>query len=198
MILAHEAGLTLSKYVSAETASHIRSLRLAMSPQSMGQPVNMGRRTEASAGETPSPVEMRPPTRRALFEARGFHDVVARASRSLFVGGHFAQAVGRAFIATNNRVKRLSGLSQDGQGLMSAAFSDNGPQLRLSALASQSEIDEHKGLRFLSMGGMAALRNVPTHEDDWRWAEDMDRTLECLGLASLLNYLIDECETYSE
>jgi len=194
MIMAHEAGLRLLDYVPLETVNHIRGLRVDMAPRSVAVRERAGR--AASADETPSIVDARPPTRRAQFEAREFHPIVSRASRRLFGDGHLALAVSRAFIATNNRIKRLSSIQQDGQGLMSTVFSDNGPALQMSSLTNQSDVDEHRGLRFLAMGGMTALRNVPTHEDDWRWAADVNRALECLAVASLLNHFIDACEAY--
>ncbi|MSQ61427.1 MAG: TIGR02391 family protein [Dehalococcoidia bacterium] len=99
------------------------------------------------------------------------------------------------FLALNNRVRKLSDLTEDGQSLMNKAVGRD-PVLKMSALKSDTERNEHEGLRFMLAGSMSALRNPSTHDDNWTWDKDMNRCLESLGLASLLHYYLDRCEEY--
>lgn len=81
--------------------------------------------------------------------------------------------------------------------LQAFSFEKTEPKLKLSSLKTRSQQDEQKGLQYLAAGGIAAFRNVASHEDEWRWDRDEVRTLECLALASLLSFLVDDCEAHS-
>ncbi len=133
-----------------------------------------------------------------MFNARASHDAVVRSSRKLFVDGHHTEAVYKAFLSLNNRVKKLSGIADDGQGLMSKAFGGSSPALQMTGLTNQSEIDEQEGTCFLMMGAMRGMRNPRVHEDKWVPDNDVDAVLDALSFASLLHRFLDRCEAYRE
>ena len=146
-----------------------------------------GEQGEADAGV--SPLE-------SQFDARKFQPEVARHSRSLFASGHPSEAIRIAVQHYNNRIKRLVGREDlDGQPLMSVTFGEQ-PLLALSDRETESEINEHAGLRFLSMGAIQALRNPRAHETDVLENYDNEPTevLEWLGFVSALHRLIDSAE----
>ena len=133
---------------------------------------------------------MEPALAGAPLPLSAMHQKIQAVAGSLFANGHYASAIFEAFKAVNNEVKRLSGLTKDGQQLMAAAFDESQPVLRLNALQSQSDKDEQTGFRFLYMGAMSGIRNPKAHDN----VPDPSttRTLEYLSFASLLMRRLDD------
>jgi len=196
-IIAHEAGIDLRKYgLSQAQLDRVRELRpsaeVGQSRSERGHPHARGKslRIRTAAEEAV-------PTPSAIFNARYFHQAVVRSSRRLFVHGHHTEAIHRAFQSVNNRVKRLSGIHDDGQALMGKAFGEKSPALQMTGLANDSEVDEHNGTRLMMMGAMAGLRNPRAHEEGrWKPDDDLESVVEALSFASLLHRFLDRCEAY--
>jgi len=118
------------------------------------------------------------------------HPDVLAVAEQLLRDGHRAAAIFEAAKALNNRVKKMSGLSGDGMGLMSNAFRDEQPTLVLADLTTQTGRDIQAGYRFLFMGSQQAIRNPPAHEQFGELADD--EAFELLGLASHLMRKLDK------
>lgn len=118
------------------------------------------------------------------------HPEVLAVSEQLFRDGHRAAAVFEAAKALNSRVKKMSGLTGDGVGMMGAAFKKEEPSIVLAALTTQTGQDIQAGYRFLFMGSQQAIRNPAAHEP-FGELED-DEAFELLGLASHLMRKLDE------
>ncbi len=114
----------------------------------------------------------------------GLHPEIVLVSGRLFKDGHYPQAIFEAFKAVNNFVKQKSRLSLDGKPLMSKAFSQTDPVIRLNKGKTQSDKDEQEGFMFLFMGAIVGIRNPKGHENSV--LNDPYRALEYLCLASLL------------
>jgi len=94
--------------------------------------------------------------------------------------GHWDEAVRVANVRIVNRVKKLSGLNEDGVSLVQKAFSPKNPILQLSKIP-----DEQVGLMHLFIGAVFAFRNPPSHDDENKWPEE-----ECVSKLHLANYLM--------
>jgi len=117
------------------------------------------------------------------FDERNIHPELAKVSLKLFNDGHYSQATFEAFKYLDNQVKKISGINESGQKLMMAAFTDINPKIRLTPLATQSEIDEQLGYRFIFAGSMSAIRNPRGHDIT---TDPIDRCLDHLSFASVL------------
>ena len=117
------------------------------------------------------------------------HPRVLEAAEKYVLSEHYGAAVFEAVKAVNNRVKEMSGRTEDGTALMSAVFSGEKPHLVLGDLNSQSGRNVQEGFRSLFVGAVQGIRNPPAHEP----FEDLDLTeaLEHLGLLSLLMRKLD-------
>lgn len=196
-IIAHRAGIDLRRHgLTPAERDRVRELL-------RGIPATGVAAADKTAGdqEKRTPVVSRPvtdaaPSPAAIFGARAFHPAIVRSSRRLFVNGHRTEAISRAVQSVINRVRRVSGISDDGQSLMGRAFKKGAPVLQMTGLTSQSEKDEHDGTRMLMMGAIGALRNPRVHEDHWEPDNDIESVLEALGLTSMLHRLLDRCEAY--
>jgi uncharacterized protein (TIGR02391 family) len=109
----------------------------------------------------------------------------------LFADGHYSQSIFEAFKRVNDEVKAVSGLrDKDGKDLMANAFSKQGAVIRLNPLNTQYDRDEQEGFKFLFMGSMQGIRNPKAHDNVVQ--DDPHKTLEYLGLASLLMKCLEE------
>lgn len=194
-IIAHELGIDLAKYgVPREDVERVQALRASMqrgTAVALAAPVGARRARSVPAREVAVG-----PTRAAVFNSRSLHANVEKSSRKLFVDGHRADAVRKAFQAVNNRVKKVAATSKDGQDLMGHVFRVEAPIMQMTAMSDQTEIDEQRGLMFLMMGAMAGIRNPCTHGDKWVFDSEQEAALDALSFASLLHRFIDRCEDY--
>ena len=67
---------------------------------------------------------------------------------------------------------------------MMAAFSESSPVIQLTAMSSDSEIDEQRGYKFLFAGTMVAIRNPRGHDSI------IDDPGLCLDHLSLVSFLL--------
>ena len=108
--------------------------------------------------------------------------------RQLFVDGHYAKAVEEAYIFLNNLVRRRAGMtttSSSDAGVMTTAFSEKSPKLRLSKdLRSQSAKDRQQGYMLMFQGATIGVRNPRAHTHGH--PDDPRNALELLGFCNHL------------
>jgi uncharacterized protein (TIGR02391 family) len=127
----------------------------------------------------------------SLLDHLQLHPLVKEVSGPLYRDGHYAQAILEAFKALNSHVKTKARRPDlDGRDLMAKAFRKESPILRLTPLATQSDMDEQDGFMLIFMGAMAGIRNPKAHDNVSQ--PDQHRALEYLALASLLCRRVDE------
>jgi len=124
------------------------------------------------------------------FETRNIHPDLPTRVRKLFDDGHCEQSVFEAFKFIEKEVKRISGVrGKTGYPLMMDVFNENSPKVRLNGLATDSEIDEQMGFKFIFAGAATGIRNPRGHEVDI--GDTPDEALDYLALASLLLRRLD-------
>lgn len=117
------------------------------------------------------------------FDERNIHPDISAVSIKLFDDGHYSQSTFEAFKFIDLKVKKLSSLNDSGYKLMMAAFAEAAPKIKLTALGTQSEVDEQMGYKFIFAGAMSAIRNPRGHEIN---IDPIGRCLDHLSLASVL------------
>jgi len=124
------------------------------------------------------------------FESRNIHPDLPARVRQLFDDGHWEEAVFVAFKYIESEVKAISRLTgKTGLALMMAAFDENSAVIRLNDLATDSDVDEQKGFKFIFAGAAAGIRNPRGHEVEL--GDTPDEALDYLALASLLLRRLD-------
>lgn len=105
---------------------------------------------------------------------------------SLFLHGHFAQAIEEALKFFDNLVSDTSNMkNESGAKLMNLVFSANKPILRFNTLSTQSEKDEQQGLMMIASGLMTGLRNPRAHDSGWQ-----DNFEDAISILVFVNYLV--------
>jgi uncharacterized protein (TIGR02391 family) len=141
-------------------------------------------------GLPPAPAETTEQEEPHPFETRNIHPDLPTKVRKLFDDGHWEQSVFEAFKFIEKEVKRISRIrGKTGYTLMMDAFNENSPKVQLNGLATESEIDEQKGFKFIFTGAVTGIRNPRGHEVDI--GDTPDEALDYLALASLLLRRLD-------
>lgn len=97
------------------------------------------------------------------FDRRIIDEDLRASARSRFVSGHYADAVEAGVKTLNEVVRARTGGTEDGDPLMTLAFSPNSPQLRINKGRSKSEESEQRGHMMLCQGVVGAWRNPRAH-----------------------------------
>jgi uncharacterized protein (TIGR02391 family) len=124
------------------------------------------------------------------FETRNIHPDLPAKVRKLFDDGYWEQSVFEAFKFIEKEIERISGIrNKTGYPLMMDALNEDSPKVQLNGLATESEIDEQKGYKFIFAGAATGIRNPRGHEIDI--GDTPDNALDYLALASLLIRRLD-------
>ncbi len=88
------------------------------------------------------------------------------ATRSRFGSAHYADAVEAGVKVLNEVVRARTGSTLDGDGLMTWAFSEKSPKLRLNRLRSDSDRSQQRGHMMGCQAVVAAWRNPRAHSSN--------------------------------
>lgn len=145
----------------------------------------------ADAATTLPEAERRARDLRADLEGRGVHpDVLAFCRSELLVDNYF-HATLEAVKSIGDKMRKRTGLTDDGAALVDRVFGGDKPMLAINALASKSEQDEQKGFVNLLKGVFGMFRNPTAHEAKVNWAMERADAEDLLTLASLIHRRID-------
>lgn len=121
-----------------------------------------------------------------IFQARQFHWSIVEVSGARFTNGDYWAAILGAAACVDTKVKEVLGTKGSHPNLMGYAFDGNEPRIRLA-----NDMELHTGLAMIFKGMMKAIRNPKAH-DPFFTQSDTGKTLDYLGLMSLLLRRIDE------
>lgn len=91
------------------------------------------------------------------------------------------------------RVRDLTGLNTDGSKLFQEAFAKNDPYILLNGLQTESEINEHIGLRELLESIFHLVRNPAAHTPKINWHVEENKALDILTVISVAHKYLDHC-----
>ena len=118
------------------------------------------------------------------------HPIIVEHAFEHFQAGHLREAVLNSMIAVFDLIRTRTGLSGDGEQLVTTAFSQRDPYLILSELESESGKNDQVGFMDIYRGAFKGIRNPKAHS----LTHDLDqlKAAQYLVLASLLARRIDE------
>lgn len=121
----------------------------------------------------------------AEYDRRILDPDLREATRSRFTSEHYADAVEAGAKALNECIRRRTGRTEDGDGLMTLVFSPQSPLLRINSMRSRSEQTAQRGHMLLCQGVVAAWRNPRAH------ALTDDQPARCLMMLETIGDLIE-------
>lgn len=91
------------------------------------------------------------------------HPIVAAASLSHYRDGDYRNAVLDGMVALSDLIRSRTGLTGDGKGLATEAFSPNRPKLIFSEMHTESGQNDQKGFMEMIAGAYVGIRNPKAH-----------------------------------
>ncbi len=125
----------------------------------------------------------------AEFDRRIVDPDLRDATRTRFLTSHYADAVESGVKALCECIRSRTGSTEDGDALITAAFSPNNPLLRINRGRSRNDQSEQRGHMFLCQGVVGAWRNPRAH------ALIEDSPVQALMMLETLDYLITKTKT---
>lgn len=130
------------------------------------------------------------------FEARDFHSEVTFHARDRFIDEDYFHAAFEVCKAFDKAVQAKKESPATGQALMLQAWGCDRGWLKVTRCASETDRDIQDGLKFMSAGLMAAVRNPLAHELAQHWVVTAEDCLDMLSLASYLFRRLDRVTVF--
>ena len=144
-----------------------------------------------NAASTLSEAERRARDLREDLASRGVHEDVIRFCRAELIADNYFHAVLEAVKSVADKLRKRTGLTDDGVVLVDRALSGPQPLLAINPLASKSEQDEQKGFANLLKGTFGMFRNPTAHEARVNWAMNKEDAEDLMSLVSLIHRRLD-------
>lgn len=145
--------------------------------------------------QTVSEVQRRTKQLRQRLYGYNAHDYVLKCCREELLQENYFHAVLEAAKSLLDRLREMTGLSEDGTALVDKALSVKNPLIAMNTLRTESERNQQNGLREMINGVVHMVRNVTAHELKIRWDINEKDALEILTLISTLHHYLDSCIT---
>jgi uncharacterized protein (TIGR02391 family) len=130
------------------------------------------------------------PDRLMLSYLDHLHPYIAKGCSTLFIDGHYAQAVEESAKAVFQYLRDVSGLTLDGAALAQQSLSVKNPILAFSDLSDESKRNEQIGFMEMLAAFAKGVRNPLAHTHGK--LEEQQKAFEYLCLASLFCRRIDD------
>jgi uncharacterized protein (TIGR02391 family) len=123
--------------------------------------------------------------------SRGVHPDVLRFCREELLADNYFHAVLEAVKSVAEKLRSLTGLTDDGATLVDRALAGDPPMLAINLLKTESERSEQKGFANLLRGTFGMFRNTTAHEARINWPMKKDDAEDLLSLVSLIHRRLD-------
>jgi uncharacterized protein (TIGR02391 family) len=128
---------------------------------------------------------------RKVLTDRNVHAEVLKYCKPEFLDGNYFHAVFEAIKGVAERIRNLSGLTEDGAELIDRAFNINTPILVINSLQTETEKSEHRGFCNLLKGMFGMFRNVTAHAPKVIWHISEQDAFDILTFASFVHRKLD-------
>lgn len=128
---------------------------------------------------------------RADLEGRGVHPDVLAFCRAELLADNYFHAVQEAVKSVADKMRRKTGLSDDGAPLVDRALSGDPPMLAINPRQTVSEKSEQNGFANLVRGTFGMFRNPTAHEARIHWAMTKADAEDLLTIVSLIHRRLD-------
>jgi uncharacterized protein (TIGR02391 family) len=152
-----------------------------------------GRLKEVVRATTLNEVDKRVDSLRQRLYHRAIHHEATKYCIQDYLRKDYYDAVFEATKGLAERVRQLSGLTEDGGRLFQKAFSSKDPYVFINSMKTEHEKNEFIGLGKLLEAITNLLRNPAAHTPKINWKTDETKALDALTLISIAHKYLDEC-----
>jgi uncharacterized protein (TIGR02391 family) len=143
------------------------------------------------AARTLTEAQRRAEELRADLTRRGIHPDVLRFCREELLSDNYFHAVLEAVKSVAGKIRNRTGLTDDGDVLVSHALAGNPPLIALNQLRTLSEQGEQRGFANLVRGVFGMFRNPTAHEARIHWQMTKEDAEDLLSIVSLIHRRLD-------
>lgn len=154
---------------------------------------NEGKIKNAVKAQSLDEVDRRVNSLKRQLYIRAIHHEVQKYCVEDYLRKDYFDAVFEAAKGLAQRVREITGLQTDGSKLFQEAFSKNNPYIFFNKLETESEINEHNGLKELLEAIFHMVRNPAAHTPKVNWNVDESKALDILTIISFAHKYLDEC-----
>lgn len=153
-----------------------------------------GKIIETVKAETLDDVDKRVKSLEQKLNDRRIHDEVRKYCIRDYLQKDYHDTVFEAAKGVAQRVRDITGLSEDGGQLFQKVFSTKDPYIYFNTLTTESEKSEFIGLKELLEAIFHLVRNPVAHTPKINWDIEEDKALDVLTVISLAHKYLDKCE----
>lgn len=128
---------------------------------------------------------------RADLEGRGVHPDVLAFCRAELLADNYFHAVQEAVKSVTDKIRRMTGLTDDGAALVDRALGGDLPMLAINSRSTLSERSEQSGFANLVKGTSGMFRNPTAHEARIHWTMTRTDAEDLLMIVSLIHRRLD-------
>lgn len=128
---------------------------------------------------------------KSKLEDRNAHNEIFKYCKSELLDENYFHAVLEAVKGLSQRIRELSGLTNDGSNLITMAFNTSNPILTINEFITESEISEQKGFINLLIGIFGAIRNPLAHAPKSYWKMTEQDALDIFSTISFIHRKLD-------
>lgn len=128
---------------------------------------------------------------RTDLEGRGVHPDVLAFCRAELLADNYFHAVQEAVKSVADKIRRKTGLSDDGAPLVDRALGGDPPMLAINPRKTVSEKSEQSGFANLVRGAFGMFRNPTAHEARIHWTMTKADAEDLLTIVSLIHRRLD-------
>jgi len=150
-----------------------------------------GKLTAVDAVATLPEAQRRARDLRADLEGRGVHPDVLAFCRAELLADNYFHAVQEAVKSVADKMRRLTGLTDDGAPLVDRTLGGEPPKLAINPRLTVSEKSEQSGFANLVKGTFGMFRNPTAHEARIHWTMTKEDAEDLLTIVSLIHRRLD-------
>lgn len=150
-----------------------------------------GRLSSTTAAQTLPEAQRRARELRADLEGRGVHADVLAFCRAELLADDYFHAVQEAVKSVAEKMRRRTGLTDDGATLVDRTLGGDPPLLAINPHSTVSERSEQSGFANLVRGAFGMFRNPTAHEPRIHWAMTKADAEDLLTIVSLIHRRLD-------
>lgn len=128
---------------------------------------------------------------RADLEGRGVHPDVLAFCRAELLADNYFHAVQEAVKSVADKMRRMTGLTDDGATLVDRTLGGDPPMLAINPRSTVSERSEQSGFANLVKGAFGMFRNPTAHEARIHWTMTKSDAEDLLTIMSLIHRRLD-------
>jgi uncharacterized protein (TIGR02391 family) len=123
---------------------------------------------------------------------RSIHSYVLKFCEAEYLQNNYFHAIFEATKSILDRLRDMTGSSEDGVKLVISSFDEKKPALSFNKYQTSSEQNELMGFRSVIIGIVKMVRNTHAHEAKIKWAVDEKDALDILTIVSYIHRRLDE------